>query len=161
MNKTIKILLCILIICSTMLLGWYVGKDILNKEDSKSSSINNNSNQKSSQQVENTKNDSNPEKTTNQSNSKYNQYLGYWYESKDHYKDYNPSSLNIKKVNDKEMILDLYISRIANFDDVKVNLSDYTFEATSDNGLSNNGEVAKITGKLVIYDDEIIVKIKT
>ena len=155
MKKIIQIILFIIIFTLSIILGWYLGKEFSNKEDKISNTINTN-NQKSNQ-IKNK--ESNQTNSNTNNSSEYNNYLGYWYESKEHLKDYNLSSLNIKKVTDKQLILDLYISRIANFDNIKVNLTDLSFEATSDNALSNNDEIAKITGILIIFDNEVIIKI--
>lgn len=158
MKKFIQILLFIIIFALSIILGWYLGKEFSNKEDKILNANNQNSNQiqnnaTTNEEVNQTNSDTN-------NSSKYNNYLGYWYESKEHLYDYNLSSLNLKKITDKQLILDLYISRIANFDNVKVNLTDWSFEATSDNALSNNNEIAKITGTLNIGDNEVIIKIK-
>lgn len=128
----------------------------LNSKENKSS----NKVEPSDKEVKNNQESSNNKSNSEMSNEN-DEYLGYWYEKKESLKDYTPSTLYIKSKNDKELVFDLYISIIGNFDNVKVNLTDNSFEAISENALSNDGEKAKMTGKIIIKGNEITFNILT
>ena len=166
MNKTLKNIIIILIIGLTILTGWYLIKSLSSKEGNKSNI--NNSSSKSNQQINNSSaittdetTNSTKEQTKEQNNSKHSKYLGYWYQSEEYLKDYNPSTINIKKVTDNQLIFDLYISRIANFDNVTIKISEERFEAISDNAVTKDNNQAQIYGYIRFINGKIIVLVQT
>ncbi|MGM9881779.1 MAG: hypothetical protein ACI31S_02925 [Bacilli bacterium] len=138
----IIVILCILILG----LGTYIIYDKLIANNQLIDSSNNSINDKANETVD-----------EKQNNSLEKSYLGYWYESEQHSKDQNANSLNIKNVNGNKILMDLYITRTADFNgfEVTMNGTSGTFEASTDNGTSSDGQVAKINGNIVIYNNSI------
>lgn len=96
-------------------------------------------------------------KDTESSSVNLNDSIGTWYESKNHSTDSNPNSLTIKKSSNSKLTMDLYITRIANFDNIEVamNGNSGTFETTTDNGPSSDDQPAKINGKIEVSKNTI------
>ena len=113
----------------------------------------------------NSSNDTNNTTATNQSEKSTNQptqmdldsYLGRWYESEDHSSNNNPNDLIVKNTSSNKLVMDLYLTRTANFDNFEatINGNTGTFEATTDNGPSKNGGASKIEGKIELLANEI------
>lgn len=92
----------------------------------------------------------------------YQDYLGKWYESENSINNSNTNTLYVKNINDNVMIMNLYITRIAQFNDFQItfNQNKGSFEATTENGpAKDNNKKTKITGTIIINDNEIKVSI--
>lgn len=90
-----------------------------------------------------------------------NDYLGSWYETHNHTNDKNPSNVKIKNVNNNKLVIDLYISRTAQFNNFEVNMNGNTgsFEAVTDNGPSIDGQIAKISGKIELSNNTVTINV--
>ena len=103
----------------------------------------------------------NSNNNTAQEKNNLDTYLGMWYESENQYTNPNPNNLNIKNVSNNKLLMDMYITRTADFDNFEVTLNENlgTFEALTDNGGSSDGQSAKINGKIEFTDNAIKVEV--
>ena len=99
----------------------------------------------------------NNEKNTELSKLNLDNYIGEWYESEKHKADPNPNSLTIKSSLNSKLVMDLYITRTANFDNFETTINGNlgTFEVATDNGNSTDNQPAKISGKLELSENTI------
>ncbi|MBQ9318408.1 MAG: hypothetical protein IJR82_02120 [Bacilli bacterium] len=71
-----------------------------------------------------------------------------------------PSTITIKNVEGNQITFDLYISRTAQFDNIKVNTDVREFSADSDNGVTKDDIEVHIDAFITLVDDEIILVIR-
>lgn len=97
---------------------------------------------------------------TTESINNLEKYKGIWYEKESDSKaneHQNPTTIKITSVNNNQITFDLYITRTADFNNVKVNINNNygTFEATED-ALGLPGQnVGKIKGNITLSDNTI------
>jgi hypothetical protein len=106
--------------------------------------------------------DSNTKDVEGSSKEELSKYIGYWYESEEKLNDDNPNFLYIKEVNGDDITFDLYITRTANFANVKTTKKGdaVLFEAKTDNGESTDGKEAQIGGQITFDNSKITVIVK-
>jgi len=136
--------------------------DVTAKRDNANENKTNNDtniNNKKVNNQENISSNATSNKTTNQVN--LNDYVGSWYESYNHTTDNNPSNLKIKKIDGNKMVMELYISRIANFSNFEVNMNENTgkVEAITDNGSSSDGKTPKMSATIELSNNTVTINV--
>lgn len=94
-------------------------------------------------------------------NGNLDNYNGIWYESEEHSEDLNPNLLTIKEIDKNRVVFDLYVTRVAVFENVEVYISNgfSSFETITYNGVSLDGNSAVIKGGIRMVDDKIVLNV--